>query len=177
MRSIIRIPLKLAQDSGVIQRNPMALVKPVKGQKVQKGTFSPEQIQAILAVCDWEWRGLVLAGWFTGQRLGDLVRLKWSNVCSGSHLTIRQGKTGNQVQIPLHPELAEWLNRASKSDLKSVVFPTLSLKPIPELSRRFGSLISLAGIDRALIRERSGGKSRSLSGLSFHSLRHSFNSA
>jgi integrase len=212
MRSIIRIPLKLAFDSGLVQRNPMALVKPVKRSQVQKGTFSPAQIQSILSVCDDEWKGLVLAGWFTGQRLGDLARLKWSDVCSGSHLTIRQGKTGNQVQIPLHPELAEWLNHARVQHLKSTaavdlnqqgklirgsnlkcatvahlnqqgklapgaVFPILSLKPIPELSRRFGMLLALAGIERALIRERSGGKSRSLSGLSFHSLRHSFNSA
>jgi integrase len=40
----------------------------------------------------------------------------------------------------------------------------------------FGRLMAKAGIDQGVIRERGEGVSRKTSALSFHSLRHSFNS-
>jgi integrase len=173
MRNIIKIPFKLAKDSGVIERNPCLLVKPMKVQKVQRGVFLPEQIQSILAVCDSEWRGLVLFGFYSGQRLGDLSRLRWQDVSDGT-IAIRQGKTGNQVQIPLHPALSEWIAQVPRSSRSQYVFASLWHKPISDLSKKFSSLVCSSGVANGLIRQRCGGKSRNLSGLSFHSLRWSF---
>jgi integrase len=44
------------------------------------------------------------------------------------------------------------------------------------LSKQFGELIALANIDRGVIRKRTTYGGRSVSALSFHSLRHSFSS-
>jgi integrase len=42
---------------------------------------------------------LLLALW-TGQRQGDLLRLPWS-AYDGTHIRLRQGKTGTRVVIPV----------------------------------------------------------------------------
>jgi integrase len=168
-RSIIRIPFKLAKDSGVIQINPCISVKPVRDYKTHKGVFSESQVSQILTVCDPEWRLLVLIGYYSGQRLGDCVRLRWQDITNGLHF--RQGKTGNEVIVPIHPALASALAQARQQE--PGVFPTLNHKPIPDLSKAFSVLIRKAGIETQVIRK---GK-RTVYNLSFHSLRHSFSSA
>jgi len=60
------------------------------------------------------------------------------------------------------------------------VFPELYGKPgsgKSDLSMAFKRIVAKAAIDAGVIRERSGAAGRSVSALSFHSLRHSFHSA
>ena len=56
------------------------------------------------------------------------------------------------------------------------MFPTLAGRRASPLSKQFGELIALAHIDRGCLRERTSCGGRSVSALSFHSLRHSFSS-
>ena len=49
----------------------------------------------------------------TGQRQGDLLRLPWS-AYDGSHIRIRQRKTGAYVQIPVADELKAALDAAPR---------------------------------------------------------------
>jgi integrase len=42
----------------------------------------------------------LLLGLWTGQREGDLLKLRWSQY-DGTHLRLKQGKTGKRVTIPL----------------------------------------------------------------------------
>lgn len=59
---------------------------------------------------------MILAGYFTGARLVDLVRLTWGDVdLSERTITFVQRKTGASVQIPIHPELYEYLLALPKS--------------------------------------------------------------
>ena len=55
------------------------------------------------------------------------------------------------------------------------MFPTLSECSASPLSKQFGELMERAKIEHTTIREKSGA-GRSVSALSFHSLRHSFSS-
>ena len=55
---------------------------------------------------------LLLALW-TGQRQGDLLRLPWS-AYDGTHIRLRQGKTGARVVIPVGAPLKAALDAASK---------------------------------------------------------------
>jgi integrase len=61
----------------------------------------------------------------------------------------------------------------AKSD-DEYIFPTLAGRRASPLSKQFGELIALANIERGVIRERTTYGGRSVSALSFHSLRHSF---
>ena len=55
---------------------------------------------------------LLLALW-TGQRQGDLLRLPWS-AYDGTHIRLRQGKTGGRVVIPVGAPLKAALDAAPK---------------------------------------------------------------
>jgi integrase len=57
---------------------------------------------------------LLLALW-TGQRQGDLLRLPWS-AYDGTHIRLRQSKTGARVVIPVGAPLKAALDVAAKRD-------------------------------------------------------------
>jgi site-specific recombinase XerD len=71
---------RVAYESGAIDRNPVALVRSVKTETVSDSTFTPEQIHKLVDAAEGDWKGLILAGFYTGARLMDLARLEWPNV-------------------------------------------------------------------------------------------------
>jgi integrase len=136
-----------------------------------------------------DWKGLIISAFYTGGRLSDLARLTWSNVnlSKGNKAILfmqkkTKGKTPNaKVEIPIHEALEEYLLSGSIPDNPDApVFPQLYNKPgsgKSGLSMAFKRLMAKAGIDGGKIRDRNGAAGRSVSALSFHSLRHSFNCA
>jgi integrase len=189
VRKILKRPFKLAVDEGWIQRNPVAGVRQIRGTTAEKGVFTPLQVALLLEAAEGDWKGMILAGYYTGARLSDLVRLRWSNVNldeKDKTITFWQKKTEGKsskakVKIPIHPELEEHLISGPLNDNPNApVFPEIYHKPgsgKSGLSMAFKRIMARAGIDGGIIRERRGPAGRSVSGLSFHSLRHSFNSA
>ncbi|WP_244182192.1 tyrosine-type recombinase/integrase [Gluconacetobacter entanii] len=55
------------------------------------------------------WRVVVL-GVFTGQRRGDLCRMKWSDI-DGGFINVQQEKTGAVLRIPIHIDLSSFLKQ------------------------------------------------------------------
>ena len=136
----------------------------------------------LLEAAEGDWKGLILSGYFTGGRLVDLARLTWGDIdLSEKTITFVQRKTGSSVQIPIHQDLYEYLVELPGSDRpKRPVFPKLFDKPgagKSGLSMSFKRLMERAGIDDGVARKKDGKLGRNVSRLSFHSLRHSFNSA
>ena len=87
-------------------------------------------------------------------------------------------KTGAEVVTVVHPALEDHLLSlpTPKSD-DEYIFPTLAGRSVGgPLSKEFRELMEQAHIDRGVIRERTSRGGRSVSALSFHSLRHSFSS-
>ena len=194
IKKVLKHALKVAVEEGLIDRNPVATIKPLRGKAAQKGIFSPEQVRLLVEAAEGDWKGLILAGYYTGGRLSDLARLKWSNVDLSEDedgpkgkITFYQQKIEakmgqkSKVETPIHPELQEYLVASAGLDNPNApVFPELYDKPGPGksgLSMAFRRIMERAGIDGGLIRVAEGKKGRNLSALSFHSLRHSFNSA
>lgn len=54
--------------------------------------------------------------YFTGQRIGDVTKMRWSDFADG-RIDIVQEKTGTRISIPPHPALAEILARTPKAGL------------------------------------------------------------
>ena len=183
--TVLRMPFKTAHDNGYIDINPTTknTLRPLKDEDgtVSKDIFSPEQIAALnKAAISEDWRGMILLAYFSGLRLRDCSGLKWSSVdLDREIITVETRKTRKTVTIPIHPQLFAWLKKQTRGIGKAPVFPTLSAKPgggQNGLSMSFRRIMERAKIKGRLLRE-GGGAGRSQSSLSFHSLRHSFNSA
>jgi integrase len=180
VRKILAQPFSAAKKEGLIQIDPVAGLKAVRGDRVEKHTFTAEQIQRLFNAAKGDWKGMVVAGFYTGARLGDLANLTWGNVDLFERtITFTQKKTGAKIKIPIAEDLhTHLMSLPLKDNPKAPVFPTLYGKTSAGksgLSMAFGRLMEDAGIAQGTIRERGKGVSRKVSGLSFHSLRHSFN--
>lgn len=55
----------------------------------------------------------------TGQRIGDVLKMRWPDI-EGGAIRVKQGKTGNELWIPLTPGLAGLLGAADKKGLTIV---------------------------------------------------------
>jgi integrase len=180
VRKVLAQPFRAAQKKGLIRIDPVAGLEAVRGDLVEKHPFTTEQIQRLFNTAKGDWKGMVAAGFFTGARLGDLANLTWGSIDPAERtITFIQKKTGAKIKIPIAEDLHNYLLSLQWSDNpKAPVFPTLYGKTssgASGLSAAFGRLMKSAGIEQGAIRERGNGVSRKVSGLSFHSLRHSFN--
>ncbi len=120
--SILKIMLDLAVDNGWITSNP---ARGIKGYGKKTSGFHswtdaeiaayearhPSGTKARLALA------LLL---YTAQRRGDVIRMGWQHLKNG-RLQIVQGKTGVELQLKLHPVLAEELSTAAKGNLTFLV--------------------------------------------------------
>ena len=168
-----------ALRQGHVSVNPCLAIEPLKNKPQRKGVFTPEQIAALLKTAKGDWRGLILLAFYSGQRLLDCANLRWRDVDLVSDIkTIRSGaKTGAEIVTVVHPALEDHLlSLPTPNADDEYLFPTLAGRSASPLSKQFGELITLANIERGVIRERTTYGGRSVSALSFHSLRHSFSS-
>jgi integrase len=124
-----------------------------------------------------EWKTAILLGYFAGLRLGDAVTLPWSAVdFVGNKLSVETRKTGDKLEIPMHPTLEAHLSKLA-GDSTGSVCPGLAAVPVggrSGLSKQFLAVMRKAGIGNNAV---DTGGQRQLSRLSFHALRASFNSA
>lgn len=180
---ILTAPLAKAVRLGYTPLNPCKAVEPLKAKKTEAGTFTIEQIQALLdAAPTSEWSGLILAGFYTGQRLSDLAHLNWEQVnLTEKRMYFEQRKGGSKVAVPIHDDLLNHLlSMPSSENPNGRVFLTLSEitgSGKSGLSEGFKRIMVKAGIPLTKRLQSAGGVGRGRNLLSFHSLRHSFNSA
>ena len=100
-----------AVDNKLCGSNPVAPVKPKKVQPSRRRGFTPQEVSRALdhAPTDF-WRWMILAGFFTGQRMGDLVTARWEDIDLRRKVwKIHQGKTARRVVIPLSKQVLDLL--------------------------------------------------------------------
>ncbi len=168
-----------AKKEGFIPHNPWNAVPVLKDpEKRRRQVFTPEQIRSLLNAASNSWRGLILFGYFTGLRLQDIVNLQWENLdLESGMLRITARKTNKDITIALHPDVKSWLEVQNKGTGDVYVLDELKIQSANHLSRSFTRFMGRNGVKGELIRKAKGRSGHNLSGLTFHSLRHTFISA
>lgn len=175
----VGIALNRARRLGLITTNPAEAADLPAGDSVERGTFTKAEIMMLVAAAQGEWQTLILTAYYTGQRLGDCVAMRWADVdLAAGTWTLKQRKTGRKITVPLHHALLTRLEALAGTDEpQEHVMPGMASKGPGGrhgLSESFKAIMRRAGVDC----QRTEGKGvRALSRRSFHALRHSFTSA
>jgi integrase len=187
---VLRACLYSAQKQDLVEKNVAAKVDILKqrGENKRRG-FTLAEVGRVLKRCDeagGEWRGLVLTGLYTGQRLGDVAALTWQQVdLSKGCVSFVTSKTGKRLSFYMAKPLADYLeSRPSSDEPDACVFPktaAMAEKHTGTISTKFyDEILAPAGLvkTRPKTDAKTGGKGRDAkrqtSELSFHSLRHTF---
>jgi integrase len=170
---------KAARRDGLLIDDPSEFVGSVKqrsAQSARRRAFTVEELEAVIAVADPEWRSLILFGLYTGQRLMDIVRLTWVNIdLTRNELRLVTAKTGRLVILPLAAPLREYIESLPSSDDPGAPIHPRSAATVngAALSTQFVTLLVQAGLrERGSITGGARSARRVQSELSFHSLRH-----
>lgn len=183
---VLRIALQEALRSGKIDSNPATFVPKIKrkgGTTNIRRAFTLPELKKILSIASGEWKGLILTGLYTGQRLGDIVRLTWNNVdVRREEISLTTIKTGRRILVPIaSPLLVHYLTLPAPDNSDTPVFPDAyaivqrQQERTSTLSNQFYSILVKAGL--APLRSSTGEREekdekRKLNTLSFHCLRH-----
>lgn len=184
----VRAFLTAAWRESIVTQNVASKIPILKTDKssTRRG-FRVDELKLILdAAGDSEWRGMILFGLYTGQRLGDIASLRWNRIdglgSDQAQVRFTTRKTGRDMNLPLAAPLARYLVEECEAgdDPNGPVFPKCSLTMENEarassLSQGFRRVLVSAGLADPRSKQATGkGRSerRQTSELSFHSLRH-----
>ena len=108
--------LSWGHDRGLVLANPCARGgRLYRGSRVDSIWTSDDEATFLRSAPKHFHLALLLALW-TGQRQGDLLRLTWS-AYDGTHIRLRQSKTGARVVIPVGAPLKAALGAAPKRSM------------------------------------------------------------
>jgi len=78
---ILRSAFHLAHRKGYIAADPCVGVGLLDDEiDIEKDVFKPEEIGALVAEAQGDWKGAILCGYYTGLRLKDVTELRWESV-------------------------------------------------------------------------------------------------
>ena len=150
----LRSIFKAARRDGVIQDDPTEFVDAVRqsGGDEQRA-FTIEELRAILAASDDEWRGMIKCGLYLGQRLADIAMLTWANVdLARGEMRLTTRKTGKKLILPIAPPLRRHLESLSSSGQTKKPLHPRAYAVVQQdgrasrLSKQFGELLEAAGL-------------------------------
>ncbi len=182
---IVRTFLQSAWRDGLLpDGNPAAKVPVLASADSTRRPLTIPEIKTLLTVANDEWRGMILAGLYTGQRLKDLAGLTWNNVdLVEKEIRLTTNKTKRHQFIPIAKPLLDYLEALDGGDNpKAPVFPALYPHAVKDggsnrLSEQFHGIMVTANLVKAHPpKDKSTGKgrdgARTKTEISFHSLRH-----
>lgn len=96
--------LAVAKDHGTVSVNVCERGGRLYSVDRAEVVWLPEHVQAFNAVASEPLRFALLLALWTAQRQGDLIQMTWLQY-DGSHIRLKQNKTGARVAIPIGAEL------------------------------------------------------------------------
>ena len=136
------------------------------------------ELKNILSKASGEWRGIILFGIYSGQRLGDIAKLTSQNLdLDRNELAFVTSKTGRKQRIPLATPLQRLIAKMDAGDdPKQPLFPKAAATGLTgTLSNQFYEILIDAGLaeERPHTAEKKGRSSRrTFNELGFHASTH-----
>lgn len=181
-----------AIKNGQTQINPMLPVKAFKAgrdEEQARRAFTLHEVKDILDKCPNDfWRFMAVSGFYTGQRLGDLITLTWANVDFEQNvLAFTTAKTRRRMKLPmagpLRAQLSQRRNECPNAKPSDYVWPEQAALYIRSrsgtFSNEFHEILAACGLvvkRPAKHKAAKGGRSsrRMAQEVSFHCFRHTF---
>lgn len=93
-------------DMDYVQFNPAARIKMLEVGSHTK--WETKEVREVIALRDRKISTAVALAWYTGQREGDVLAMRWRDF-DGSYIGVTQEKTGLEMKIKAHPDLVSYL--------------------------------------------------------------------
>jgi integrase len=182
-------------DNQMLPHSPVPSSRALKldrESKSKRRAFTMAELKTIYEKCPSDfWRYMVLGGFYTGQRMGDLICLPWAAVdFERGQLRLKQRKTGKAVTMPLSDALAalilELKRKAGAVKTSDAIWPEQCCRyeqygASPFSGEFYDEVLLPAGLVTARAwpsdqRDGDGKRTsrREVSPVSFHCLRHTF---
>lgn len=106
----LREVFSLLSDDAALQTNPFSQIPMLDDEQETREAFTEKELELILTNAPPFIKAIFVVGFFTALREGDISTLRWADVL-WDHGIIRRKllKTGNIVEIPIMPPLADFL--------------------------------------------------------------------
>lgn len=126
--TVLALVLAWGRDRGKIAVNPCErggrLYRASRNEKI----WTDDDEACFLRHAPAHLHPALLLGLWTGQRQGDLLRLPWS-AYDGTHIRLRQSKTGARVSIPVGTPLKAALDGMAKAKHGPIILTSTDEKP------------------------------------------------
>lgn len=186
MLKILRSAFAVARREGLIDDNPAERVAVLKKKKKQGDTerrpFTMQELEKIMGIANDEWQGMIMFGFYTGQRLGDIAWLTKKNLdLALEELKLTTEKTGRVQILPLPAPLLKYIKKLHLGDAPNAPLFPRAYKIVQQqgrtgnLSNQFYKILVTAGLAEKRSHHSTGkGRNapRKKNEISFHSLRH-----
>jgi integrase len=189
-RKILSVFFRRAMKNEQLKSNPAFPIRPYRGddEAVKRRAFTLEELRLIYRKAPNDfWRYMIVGGFYSGLRLGDLIQLSWVSVDFAENMiNLKAQKTGRSTHVPMAAPFRAELEARHKQSGKprtGFVWPDQAhryqKKGSGQFSNEFYDLV-LAPCGFVTVRDsqKRTGKSldtgRQLNRVSFHSFRHSF---
>ena len=124
--AVISVAFEHGKEHGIVKENPVKGVKRVKrarGTSPANRPWSLNECRTVISEIPYQLRLPVALAMFTGLRKGDVLALTKGAIKDG-RIWRRTNKTGQEVSIPVHPDLARLLATAPHHDAITVAATT-----------------------------------------------------
>jgi integrase len=153
--------LNKAIGEGYLEGNPVQKIKFFQETNRRERVLSPDEEKRLLAQSSGYLRSVLIIGLNSGLRLAEILNLQWKQIdFTAQKIKVVHTKSGKPRDVFINAPLLEELTRMSAAKGKSahLFLNPQTHKPITLVRRPFLTACKKAGI----------------TGLTFHSLRHSF---
>lgn len=112
---VLRVLMEHCVDLGWRESNPARGVSEINTTKSEREPWPQDLLTRYRATCALGSRERLVMELCvcTGQRIGDVLKMRWSDIQDGGFL-VKQNKTGKELWVPILPELQVALDAASR---------------------------------------------------------------